>query len=160
MHLKGREGNELGLTPVGYQFPDNKTDPWDSNQLRVAVRVATRQGTWEVSDPCLTTWEAKALANWLMRRTAMGALSNSSFTAPNMTIRARAILNGRGFLTIGRFNVSVELELEHRPPWATPAQGSRLHVELDVEGKDLLQSSKDLREELSRYPQRGDDPTL
>ena len=40
MLLAGREGNELELAIVGYQFPEEEHDPWDSNWLLVALRVA------------------------------------------------------------------------------------------------------------------------
>jgi hypothetical protein len=153
VHLKGREGNELGLTLVGYQFPENTTDPWDSNQLLVAVRVASRQGTWEVTDPCLTTWEAKSLATWLLRVTAVGtAFGRSTFSEPNVTMRAtRAGVPGW-------FELSADLELEERPPWAP--EGGALRVELAVEEPQLLKAAKKLLSELAENPQRGDDPTL
>lgn len=153
MHIKGREGNELDLTPIGYQFPENETDPWDSNQLRVAVRVATRQGTWEVQDPCLTTWEAKALATWLLRATAMGtARGRSTFSGPNVTMTA-----SRAGVA-GWFEIAAELELEERPPWAQ--DGSALKVELAVEEEQLLRAARELLRELRNHPQRGDDPTI
>ncbi len=153
MHLKGREGNELGLTLVGYQFPDNYTDPWDSNQLLVAVHITSRQGTWEVVDPCLTTWEAKALATWLLRATAVGtAFGASTFSEPNVTVAAsRAGVPGW-------FELRAELELEERPPWAP--EGGALRVELAVEEPQLIAAAKELLSELREYPQRGDDPTL
>ena len=68
--LAGLEGNELELRVVGYQFPDDDTDPWDSNWLLVSVRVVSPAGTWEVVDPCLTTWEAKHLVRWLVNAAA------------------------------------------------------------------------------------------
>jgi hypothetical protein len=153
VHLKGREGNELTLTPVGYQFPESKTDPWDSNQLRVAVRVASRQGTWDTEDPCLTTWEAKGLATWLLRATAMGtARGKSTFSEPNVTMTAsRASVEGW-------FELTAELELEERPPWAQ--EGSALRVELAVEEAQLLEAARELLKELREWPQRGEDPTL
>src|SRR5437016_14442085 len=65
MLLRGRDGSELQLDVVGYQFPDIEADPWDSNSLLVAVRVVSAQGTWEAVDPCLTTWDAARLCRWL-----------------------------------------------------------------------------------------------
>ena len=153
MHLKGREGNELGLTPVGYQFPANATDPWESNQLRISVRVASRQGTWETEDPCLTTWEAKSLATWLLRATAMGTASGrSTFSEPNVTMTASRS-SAQGW-----FELNAELELEERPPWAS--DGGALRVELAVDGSQLLEAAKELLKELREWPQRGENPTL
>ncbi|HUQ62297.1 MAG TPA: hypothetical protein VM121_00905 [Acidimicrobiales bacterium] len=153
MHLNGREGNELGLTLIGYQFPENTTDPWDSNQLLVAVHITSRQGTWQVHDPCLTTWEAKSLATWLLRATAIGtALGRATFSEPNVTMTAT-----RSGLP-GWFEVGAELELEERPPWAP--EGGALRVELAVEEPQLLKAARELLNELREFPQRGDDPTL
>jgi hypothetical protein len=155
VRLKGREGNEVELRPVAYQHPDNRTDPWESNQLLVDVRVATPRGTWEVVDPCLTTWEAKNLATWLLRATAVGTSQGSSvFDAPNVTMTAsRSGVDGW-------FRVQVVLELEERPPWAPDVEGAPLKVELNVDTAQLLGAAKDLLSDLSDYPQRGDDPTL
>src|SRR5438270_404583 len=63
--LKGRQGTELELRIAGYQFPHEQFDPWDSNWLLVSIRVVAPQGTWEVVDPSLTTWEAHQVVHWL-----------------------------------------------------------------------------------------------
>src|SRR5712692_7609979 len=68
MLLRGRDGSELELDVLGYQFPHVEADPWDSNSLLVALRVVSAQGTWEAVDPCLTTWEAARLCRWLALR--------------------------------------------------------------------------------------------
>ena len=65
MLMRGRDGSELRLDVVGYQFPHIEADPWESNSLLMAVRVVSSHGTWEVVDPCLTTWEATHLVRWL-----------------------------------------------------------------------------------------------
>ena len=36
MLLRGQEGNELELRVVGYRFPAEERDPWDSNELLVS----------------------------------------------------------------------------------------------------------------------------
>src|SRR3712207_3835953 len=85
MLLRGREGNELELALVGYQFPDENTDPWDSNWLLVSVRVLGPEGSWDVVDPCLTTWEAKRLVSWLIHAAAHDPASRPmTFTEPNL----------------------------------------------------------------------------
>ena len=156
MRLRGREGNELALSIVGYQFPDERVDPWDSNGLLVSVRVVTPHGTWEVVDPCLTTWEARQLAVWLSA-VARGATvrPTSTLSEPNLT--AQVSTDVRHW----RFHLRVCFELENRPPWApTVAGGRNLCVDLDVGAADLASAAADLRGDLARFPQRGDDPTL
>ena len=157
MLLAGREGNELELAIVGYQFPDEEHDPWDSNWLLVALRVVSPQGSWEVVDPCLTTWEAKRLVAWLVNAAARDpSAAQASFTEPNLTVTARSKV--RSPL---RVQVKACFQLELRPPWAkTVSAGGDLCVDLDVERGELARAAASLLGDLVRYPQRGADPTL
>ena len=159
MLLRGQDGSELELRVVGYEHPETRVDPWDSNSLLVLVRVVSDRGAWEVVDPCLTTWEAERLAWWL----AVAAVAAGSagagvtpLTEPNLAARATPA-HGRP----GRLLLRVRLELERRPPWAGGAAGAnRLEVEVEVGASQLLAAAADLRADLARFPRRGDDPTL
>jgi hypothetical protein len=53
------------LTILGYQFPDDTTDEYDSNWLVIGGEVWLDGREWQFRDPCLTTFEAKRLADWL-----------------------------------------------------------------------------------------------
>jgi hypothetical protein len=157
MLLRGREGNELELGIVGYQFPDEQRDPWDSNWLLVSVRVLAPEGSWDVVDPCLTTWEAKGLVAWLVAAAAREPSSvPMTFTEPNLTVTALS----RPTAPL-RVHVRACFALELRPPWAHTAAGSdALCVELDVEREALARAAASLLADLVRFPQRGADPTL
>jgi len=157
MLLRGREGNELELGIVGYQFPDEARDPWDSNWLLVSVRVLAPEGSWDVVDPCLTTWEAKHLAAWLVLAAARDpSATPMAFTEPNLTVTARS-----ASATPGRVDVRACFALELRPPWSHTASGSGdLCVDLDVERADLARAAASLLADLVNHPQRGADPTL
>ncbi len=157
MLLRGAEGNELELTIAGYQFPDEERDPWDSNWLLVSVRVLAPEGSWEVVDPCLTTWEAKRLVSWLIHAAARDPSAvPMTFTEPNLTVTARS--RTRAPL---RVHVRACFALELRPPWAHTAAGSDdLCVDLDVPREDLARAAASLLADLVKFPQRGDDPTL
>jgi hypothetical protein len=157
MLLRGREGNELELGIVGYQFPDETRDPWDSNWLLVSVRVLAPEGSWEVVDPCLTTWEAKRLVSWLVHAASRDPASTPmTFTEPNLTVVARSRTSAPL-----RVHVRACFALELRPPWARTAAGStNLCVDLDVKRDDLARAAASLLSDLVAHPQRGDDPTL
>jgi hypothetical protein len=157
MLLRGREGNELELAIVGYQFPDEARDPWDSNWLLVNVRVLAPEGSWEVVDPCLTTWEAKGLVAWLVHAAARDPSSvPMTFAEPNLTIVARSRTSAPL-----RVHVRACLALELRPPWVHSAAGSdNLCVDLDVDRGELARAAASLLADLVRFPQRGADPTL
>ncbi|MDQ4090118.1 MAG: hypothetical protein M3163_07420 [Actinomycetota bacterium] len=158
MLLHGKEGNELELTLVGYQFPDEERAPWDSNWLLVSVRVLTREGSWSVVDPCQTTWEAKRLVAWLVHAAARDpAAAPMTFTEPNLTVRART----RTTRPPLRVALRVCFALELRPPWLHNVAGSeRLCIDVDVERADLARAAASLLSDLMAFPQRGADPTL
>jgi len=154
--LAGLEGNELGLTVVGYQFPDDDTDPWDSNWLIVAVRVVSRAGTWEVADPCLTTWEARHLVRWLVNAAARDpGAAPVTFSEPNLVVSARPKPGDPN-----RVLLRACFQLELRPPWARGSGGTDLCVDLDVGRSALARAAASLVVDLLRFPQRGEDPTL
>ena len=157
MLLHGREGNELEVGLVGYQFPDEARDPWDSNWLLVSVRVLAHEGSWEVVDPCLTTWEAKRLVSYLIHAAAHDpAAAPLSFTEPNLTVTARS----RPGAPL-RVHLRACFALELRPPWARfAASSNNLCVDLDVERGDLARAAASLLSDLVAFPQRGSDPTL
>jgi len=157
MLLRGREGNELELAVVGYQFPDEERDPWDSNWLLVSVRVLAPEGSWAVVDPCLTTWEAKRLVAWLVHAAGRDpAAVPLTYAEPNLTVTARSRTSAPL-----RVHVRACFALELRPPWARSAAGSdNLCVDLDVERADLARAAASLLSDLLAFPQRGDDPTV
>ncbi len=157
MLLRGRQGTELALSIVDYQFPDEQADPWDSNWLLVSLRVVAPQGSWEVVDPCLTTWEAEHLVRWLVAVAARPpATGRVSFSEPNVSVWAALPPTAPD-----RAQLWACFALELRPPWLSAAAGSRdLCVDLDVTRIDLVKAAASLRSDLERFPQRGDDPTL
>ena len=159
MLLRGRQGTELELGIVGYEFPEERFDPWDSNSLLVLVRVVSPEGTWEVIDPCLTTWEADHLIRLLAalgQRADLLAARPLVLNEPNLTVSARGIAGEPD-----RVVVRACFALELRPPWVKSVAGAaNLCVDLDVDRSDLARAARQLRADLGKFPQRGDDPTL
>jgi hypothetical protein len=157
--LRGRQGTELELGIVGYEFPDERFDPWDSNSLLILVRVVSPEGTWEVIDPCLTTWEVDHVVRWLAalaHRADLVAGRPLGLAEPNLTVTSRA-LPGEPDRVAVRACVALEL----RPPWVKSVAGAaNLCVDLDIDRDDLVTAARQLRADLARFPQRGDDPTL
>jgi hypothetical protein len=159
MLLTGRQGTELELRIVGYQFPNERFDPWDSNWLLVSIRVVAPQGTWEVVDPSLTTWEADQVVRWLAalaNRADLLAGRPLALTEPNLALAAAPVPGAPD-----RVLVKACFALELRPPWLkTAAASGDLCVDLDVDRSQLASAAAALRADLARFPQRGDDPTL
>jgi hypothetical protein len=157
--LRGRQGTELELGIVGYEYPDERFDPWDSNALLVLVRVLAPEGSWEVIDPCLTTWEADRLVQLLAalgNRADLLAGRPLVLAEPNLTLTGRSVPGEPGLVA-----VRVCFALELRPPWVKSVAGTaNLCVDLDVGRGELSEAARQLRSELGKFPQRGDDPTL
>ncbi|MGH9222766.1 MAG: WapI family immunity protein [Acidimicrobiales bacterium] len=156
MLLRGRQGTELGLTLVGYQFPDELVDPWESNTLLVEVRLLAPEGSWDVVDPCLTTWETAQVTRWLAAfasRADLVANRALGVQAPNVTLGGQAIAGEPD-----RVAIRACFALELRPPWLRG--GTNLCVDVDVDRPQLATAARHLQADLARFPQRGDDPTL
>jgi hypothetical protein len=153
VRIVGREGNQLEVSILGYEHPEKTVDPWESNGLLVALRVVSSHGTWEVVDPCLTTWEAARLAAWLAAAAVGPDRVARRLAEPNVTVVAAPVG--------GRLQLRICFELETRPPWAPSVRGGRdLCVDLDIARDDAAAAAAELRTDARRFPQRGEDPTL
>lgn len=142
--LAGEESS-LRLRVVGYQFPDITDDEWDSNWLVVDGVVVLEGRQWRFQDPCLTTFEAIRLADWL-DACANGSAKDSycDFTEPNLQ-----------FELIDPETLRVSFALESAPPWSERGDDWTEHgFKLGV-GHILAQAATDLRNQLQRFPVRG-----
>jgi hypothetical protein len=97
------------LDVVGYQFPDAELDGWDSEWLRFAGVVSCDRGKWEFSDPCLTTFELKALADWLRSSPNEASGKAIGFIEPNLSFARAGLAEG----------LVISFAQESAPPWAT-----------------------------------------
>ena len=140
----------LSLAIVGYESPDVEDDRYDANWLVVRVEARDGETTWSAEDPALLTWEVERLARWLARL-AQGRFEHPwcGFVEPNLELRADPLPGGGA-----RLRVYFELEL--RPPGRRSGVVGRRDVALDfaLTPDQLRTAARQLREELSRYPQR------
>lgn len=86
------------LHVVDYQFPeisggreqpqDGGERDWDANWLVVLGTVTdSHGGIWSFREPCLTTWEAADLTDWLDLVAAGQIPPGLTFTEPNLEVR-------------------------------------------------------------------------
>ena len=145
MLLKGQENTEFELTISGYQNPDQTSEPFDADWLKIDIRVVHPKGTWRIIDPCLLTWEVQAIAEWF-DKLASGTMSNleQDFVEPNLSMKL-----------IGN-KLRVYFELECRPPWARSSYANLndLWIDLDTAPTDLRHAADSLRLQLNRFPVR------
>jgi hypothetical protein len=148
--LEGSEGQSLELCIIGYQFPENHTDDYDSNWLTVQGRVVHQLGRWRFQDPCLLTYEAQRLADWL-DSAASGTPSESQmdFIEPNLVFRWVESPAGS--------YVRVYFEVEARPPWLPPSAAIAQDCWMDFPASPsgLRHAAMALRDNLTGYPQRA-----
>jgi hypothetical protein len=126
----GRAGDaRIALVIAGYQFPalpGGGSEPdWDANWLFIAGDAQTKDGrSWSFHDPCLTTWEARELDEWLgvvadgSVEVASGPFDEDDpvgvlvFAEPNLAFSLAE-------LTSDTATIRVHLSNESAPPWVT-----------------------------------------
>lgn len=150
MHLKAPDGQSLEIRIVGYEFPHLETEDYDSNWLIIEGKVMHPDGAWTFRDPCLLTYEAARLADWLDSVANREVESDRiDFLEPNLHLHF-VESPGNGI-------VQVFFELESRPEW-TPskwADQDDLSVEFPVSRVELREAASSLRRQLARFPQRA-----
>jgi hypothetical protein len=86
VRLASIDGSFLDLRIVGYQFPgtvgDGSGRGWDANWLVIRGEVNDGGRISAFQDPCLTTWEARQVAEWL-RGVATGVLPAEPYEDDN-----------------------------------------------------------------------------
>lgn len=155
MRLKSA-GTSFYLTILGYQHPDAAGEPYDANWLSIHVEAASPQGAWTGTDPCLLTYEAVRLADWLE---AVGngqpAARAISFLEPVLLFRV-VQAEGGGILRVHFGNLI-------NPSWralegANPgAANPDLHLDFPLAATDVAAAGRELRQEARRYPSRAKD---
>ena len=148
MKLTGPNGS-FDLSLLGYQFPNLTAEPYDSNWLQVRVAVDHPRGLWTATDPCLLTYEAASLADWL-DAVALGTAADSElrFLEPCLWFELR---DGTG----GAPTVRVYFQYEFRPPWARDFEDDEV-LDLPIEEGQFRRAAAALRLQLREYPQRAE----
>ena len=148
MELLGSDSSLFELEILGYQFPGIVGEEHDSNWLLVRVRVNSSGRSWQAEDPCLLTWEVARLADWLEDECIKGEPSECGFLEPNLEFEV--------LLSAGRSLVlRVYFELEMRPDRRKFCAGERdCFVEFAIAELDLRAAANDLRQQLTRFPER------
>jgi hypothetical protein len=167
MELRSVNGSPLFRMVVNrYEFPDAAgvgNDPWDINWLDVKCHFDTADFTWNYSEPCLTTGEARELADWLDRVAAQSPgvqaeIDGSNtrgdamvFTEPNLGFSVLAYPTDQS--AVIRVHVSfVSLDPANLGAWQDGIYTSHVDVEMTCEA--LSAAAAGWRAELAAYPIR------
>jgi hypothetical protein len=144
MKLTGNDSS-FRMEVVRYQFPENAQDEWDSNWLIIAGAVRLDGREWQFRDPCLTTFEALQLADWLDACADHRAEKPyCGFTEPNLQ-----------FDLVDPETMRVSFALESAPPWAKQGDDWTMHGFNFPVGPALHEAASDLRSQLQKFPLRA-----
>ncbi|MFD0211091.1 hypothetical protein ACFVH9_18640 [Streptomyces hirsutus] len=159
--LLSDHASSVELRPLSYQFPVVQGDSYDDNWLVISGTVATPEGSWSFTDPCLLTQEARQVSAWL-RAVASGALEvtgpdaegrlspDTWFVEPVLAM-SLAARTDRGAV------IRVHLSLEAAPPWRQGDDGADIYqyfVELQVDAAALLHEADQWDFALNSFPTR------
>lgn len=165
MLLTSSDGASVELRPTRYQFPASSSEPgdWDANWLEIHGRVSTVAGeSWTFDDPCLTTWEAREIGDWLRavadgRVPVIGAPAQDSeelltFTEPDIGFSVGA---RQGDSLVVRVHLSLESVADR------PRAGEESHydfygysVALRAGREQVLAAARAWDEENRPFPER------
>ena len=150
MQLTRPDHASFALHIVGYEFPELRYEPYDSDWLVITVSVTMARGTWRATHPCLLTWEVARLATWFDAIATQATIEpEESFVEPNLRFQ---LLPSDG----SSYQLRVYFELESRPAWAAAAVADMedLWVDLDADTTDLQAAAAALRAALEKFPVR------
>jgi hypothetical protein len=148
MRFKNRNGDSFEIQILGYEFPGNNQDEWDSNWLQIKIFAVSQQVEWTASDPCLLTWEAEKLEKWLRTAYAQEERAVLEFTEPYI---AFALVSGPRGKAIRVYLRAWLL------PTRAPEPGKHMDaitMDFPLSELDLDQAVHSLKGQLAQFPRR------
>lgn len=163
MRLGSGDGSAIHLSVLGYQYSARASKvaerDWDANWLTVRGAVAPADhAEWSFTDACLTTFEARELADWL-GAVAHGEVVPSHFDTESMEgllwFTEPALAFSVADRTAEHVVIRVHLSLEALPhaPQERPDLFEH-YLEVRMTPSELAVAVEDWRRELSAYPVR------
>lgn len=160
MRLRSEDGTQLSLTIVGYQFPrihgDGSRD-WDANWLVVSGVLTLSDGRQHsFTDPCLTTWEAIELQDWLSLW-PRGVVPDGTPAGPTLDFTEPCLAFADLPLDGDSVEVQVYLSLEAEPPFGVAGSAGEFtnYVPLRMDRAALTLAAAEWAEDLRPFPTRG-----
>jgi hypothetical protein len=165
VRLTSSDGASIELRPTRYQFPAEPTEQgdWDANWLDIRGEVETAAAeSWTFDDPCLTTWEARELRDWL-QAVAEGRVPVTSspaedsegllaFTEPDLGFSVAAL---EATDLVLRVHLSYEA-LAGRPGVEEEAglDAYAYSVPLGIRREDLVAAAEEWQKDIAAFPER------
>ena len=167
--LVSADGASVDLRPVCYEYEQEPAadsagegEPvWDANWLVIRGQVRAADGReWTFRDPCLTTWEAERLLEWLQALGCGEVRKALAFTEPNLGFRVDAQDDERVRLRVHFSAESLPPGLRtpdaRTPDARTPGRRTAGYdVPLDVGRADLADAARTWAVDCQAFPLRG-----
>lgn len=147
MQFIGKDGQQVELRILGYQFPIGVHDEWDENWLRIYLNVKSDVGFWQTVDPSLTTWEVHKLIEWFnnLSQNSEVEFTEMIFVEPNLSFKL--LEKSEDIKTIQiRFNA------ESKPQSA--GEDEEYFVNFQFSNQELSTIAMELNNELLKFPVR------
>ncbi len=143
------------LTILGYQYPDAAGEPYDANWLSIHVEASGPEGAWTGTDPCLLTYEAARLADWLEAASA-GAEPAPAISFLEPVLLFRLLNTARGKVLRVHFGNLINPSWRQLDGAPTPVHNPDLSLDFPLTETDLAGAANSLRQQLKRYPDRAE----
>ncbi len=149
----------LGI--LGYQYPDAAGEPYDANWLSIHVEASGPQGAWTGTDPCLLTYEAARLADWLE------AVANGEETSPAISFLEPVLLfrlidgERTGMADHGK-TLRIHFGNLINPSWRQlnkkqePGSNPDLWLDFPLAETNLAAAASELHQQIKRFPNRAE----
>lgn len=147
MKFTGKDGQQIELKILGYQFPTNFDNEWDANWLRIYLNVKSNVGYWQTVDPSLTTWEVEQLIKWFLTLSQDNEVDHTeiTFIEPNLSFQLLDKVSNKR-------NIQIKFDFESRPQSAD--DDKEYFVTLQFSTEDLAAIANELTIELNKFPVR------
>ncbi|PJZ43777.1 WapI family immunity protein [Leptospira brenneri] len=100
----------IRIESVGYEFPDSNDKSYDSNWLNIKVSIETEKFSFQVTHPCLLTYDLKTISQWFSKIEIKEntQFSDLSFIEPNIEFLFISYLDNK-------FEFQIKLSFECNP---------------------------------------------
>lgn len=140
-------GKRFQLTLSGYEFPAIVDQKHDSNWLNITVDIQVPEGSYQVTRPCLLTWEVGWIALWLQNVACHIPQSSVVYAMePNLAFEHLRTESEQIVLR-------VLLGQEMRPPWVD--RRDQAAVDFTVPRWQVADAAVSLRAQLQQFPPRA-----
>lgn len=164
MKLRSSTGHRFELRIVGYEFSDLEpaVDRFDANWLTIQVTITDLNGaSFIFRDPCLLTWDVKALAAWI-DRIALGEETEAALTFMEPILLFIFDRTGSPAVVRVAMNKEIDTAIEALPSFQDawrliPGQVRREWpcLEFPVDSDQFRQAAESLNQQLLTYPDRA-----